>query len=417
MTPSSPPDWPSRCAAAWLLAVVATWPWVGVSEGLLSSGALFVLWATLWRRYRRELPLASREAWALATALFLAYWLPELLSALDVPWAGRSWREVLLDLRYLPFLLAVAMAVATSAGRRWVARGLALIVAVWTLDGLLQAATGWSLGGPATADRLSGVFGAGNLKLGLVLASLAPFALDAAVVRAGRVGWLLAAIALGIVIGLAGARASWLTYALVLLVSGRALFGGKRLLAGVALGALLAAGLGTWLSPRFEARLTRSAAVAQGGEENLDVALSGRISIWKAATRMALDHPVNGVGVREFRDVYAHYADRDDFFLRQGEGGALHAHQLVLELLSETGILGLLCWAFGAWTAWRAWRWVRPPARTRARTAALALVVTVFPLNTHLAFYSNFWGGVFLLLVGLYAGLLMARPDDEPAAA
>ena len=33
-----------------------------------------------------------------------------------------------------------------------------------------------------------------------------------------------------------------------------------------------------------------------------------------------------------------------------------------------------------------------PEARDRARPAMLALGVTVFPFNTHLAFYSTFWG-------------------------
>jgi hypothetical protein len=39
----------------------------------------------------------------------------------------------------------------------------------------------------------------------------------------------------------------------------------------------------------------------------------------------------------------------------------------------------------------------------------LALVVTVFPFNTHLAFYSTFWGGVTLLLAALFAGSLLGR--------
>jgi hypothetical protein len=47
----------------------------------------------------------------------------------------------------------------------------------------------------------------------------------------------------------------------------------------------------------------------------------------------------------------------------------------------------------------------------------LALAVTVFPFNTSLAFYSTFWGGVFLLLLALFAGALFALQDDEPAAA
>src|SRR5690606_8183932 len=93
--------------------------------------------------------------------------------------AGRAVRESLLDLRYLPFLWLVAIAVANDRGRRLTFAGIAVICGFWLVDALVQAATGWSLGGQATADRLSGVFGAGNLKLGLVLASLAPFPLIA----------------------------------------------------------------------------------------------------------------------------------------------------------------------------------------------------------------------------------------------
>ena len=46
----------------------------------------------------------------------------------------------------------------------------------------------------------------------------------------------------------------------------------------------------------------------------------------------------------------------------------------------------------------------------------LALAVTLFPFNTHLAFYSTFWGGLALMLAALYAGSLLAR-DAEAAAA
>ena len=46
----------------------------------------------------------------------------------------------------------------------------------------------------------------------------------------------------------------------------------------------------------------------------------------------------------------------------------------------------------------------------------LALGVTVFPLNTHLAFYSTFWGGFTLLLAALYAGSLLAHAAGSPVA-
>jgi hypothetical protein len=46
----------------------------------------------------------------------------------------------------------------------------------------------------------------------------------------------------------------------------------------------------------------------------------------------------------------------------------------------------------------------------------LALLVTVFPLNTHLAFYSTFWGALTLMLAALYAGSLLARANTSATA-
>jgi O-antigen ligase len=89
---------------------------------------------------------------------------------------------------------------------------------------------------------------------------------------------------------------------------------------------------------------------------------------------------------------------------------------VVLEVLSETGAFGLLCWLAGVALALRAWRYAGAAARERARPAMLALLVTVFPLNTHLAFYSTFWGGVALMLAALYAGSLLGRDAGDQAA-
>ena len=71
----------------------------------------------------------------------------------------------------------------------------------------------------------------------------------------------------------------------------------------------------------------------------------------------------------------------------------------------------LLFWLMGVALAVRAWRWSLPQARRRAAVPAMALLVTVFPFNTSLAFYSTFWGGCFLLLLALYAGSLCSPPD------
>ena len=413
-----------RWAAWWVLAFVALWPLHGPAEVVLSLGSVIALTGLLASRWRGSEALLSREAWAMTSVLFFSYWLPELFSIVDAVDLPRSLREVGVDLRYLPFLWLAAMAVDRARNRRLVWIGIALIVGLWTLDGLLQAWLGWSpvlrllnvagfnLNPYPTADRLSGIFGAHNLKLGLVLASMAPFPLMIARARFGMLGWLLAAVALGVVILLAGARAAWLTFALVLLVQGWRLFGGRRVLLALAAGVcglLLFAHYGA--PGKLEQRFARTEAVLSGDAAGLDIALAGRLRIWAAAVCMIDEHPINGVGVRGYRDAYAGCAPALAGPPAWGAGGALHAHQIVLEVLSETGTIGLLLWLIGAATALRAWRWASPIARMRAAIPGLALAVTVFPLNTHLAFYSTFWGGLTLLLTALYAGALFARDD------
>lgn len=420
-----------RWAPAWVLAFVALWPAPGYAEAVLALGAIAALGRLALSRFRGGAALLSGPAWALTTVLFFAYWLPEALSALDATDRPRALREAAVDLRYLPFLWIVAAAVANEAGRKRTFVGLAVIVAVWTLDALVQAAFGtsplfWAIDSAkqaisgrgmctaaevAAVDRLSGILGPCNLKLGIVLASLSPFALDAVGRRFGRPGWLVAAALVGLVVLLAGARAAWLTYALVLSWTGMRLLGWKRLLGVFAFGALLLA-LAAVVSPSVAERITRSASALTDGAEGVDHALSGRSRIWSAAVCMARTHPVNGVGARGFRDAFPDCDPADGEIAAWGIGPALHAHQIVLEVLSETGVLGLLLWLAGAALAWRAWRYADVAARERARPAMLALAVTVFPFNTHLAAYSTFWGGVLLLLAALYAGSLLGRDSE-----
>ncbi|MCD4721462.1 MAG: O-antigen ligase family protein [Desulfobacula sp.] len=80
-----------------------------------------------------------------------------------------------------------------------------------------------------------------------------------------------------------------------------------------------------------------------------------RISIWKVAWVMWLDHPITGVSVSAWQDSYKEivasgsvspYVASDGFMVRSPE--AAHAHSLFLQLLACTGILGFcsFCWLF-----------------------------------------------------------------------
>lgn len=356
--------------------------------------------------------------------LLAAYIGAALLSAPDSISPGKSWGTVAGLLRYVPLGLYACFAIRRESKLHAVYVTVALIVALWTLDAWVQALTGWSLGGHAQAERISGIFGAHNLKLGPTLAVLSPFALWAARQRFGQRGWWLALVLMLVPILLAGSRAAWLMYALVALgFAWHAMGSTRRFVLFCAAGAVLlavVAGAAWETSTRFQARVDRTLLALPGNGQAVDAALSGRLDIWHAAVDMIAAHPFNGVGVRGFRYAYPHYVPPTDHFLQAeacGVGeGACHAHQLVLEILSETGGLGLLLWLGALALAWRAWRRVDAAARARAFPVTLALGVMLFPLNTHLAFYSAWWGLLFAWLLGLWCAALFVEPAAAVAA-
>ncbi len=404
----------AQAPALWLLAVFALLPFSRSYELPLLVMALLGL------RHVPGLFRAGAEPMQrLAALLFLGYWLPELLSAFDSIAPDKSWTEVAADLRFLPVLLYAQHGLAQPGRATFALRGLALLVAVWTIDALIQAVAGVSLGGANRVDRLSGIFGDDDLKLGAVMAALSPLLLVAAQRRFGWRGFALSALALAVVIGLAGARAAWLSYAgvLVLLLWFMLPRLSQRLAAlTVACALLLGAGFALHhSSERFAERVDRSAAALSGDPEALDHALSFRLPIWRAALSMIAAHPVNGVGVRGYRYAYPEHAPSDDRFVfegERGEQGAFHAHQIVLEILSETGALGLLCWLFAVALGLRALRAASADARLRAWPVSLALLTLLFPLNTHYAVYSSFLSVLLFALLALWLGALSTRTSN-----
>ena len=133
--------------------------------------------------------------------------------------------------------------------------------------------------------------------------------------------------------------------------------------------------------------------------------LGGIVALWRSFVQ-----PVGIVGFAETNAVNVVAAN--------GNEGAMHAHQIVLEVLSETGAIGLLLWIAGAVAAIRTWRRAHVAARRRALAPALALAVMCFPLNTHLAFYSaSAWGLLFWWLIALYVAAIapaLVEHGSEP---
>lgn len=405
--------WP----ALLVLAVIVLLPVGRASEVPLAIGAV----AAVVLLFRQRLDVLDPHL-RLALCLFACYWLPALFSAIGAVDEEKTASTIATTLRFLPF--AVFSAWALRDASRWTAvtAAVAAVVTLWAIDAYVQMATGFSIGGPAEAERLSGIFGAGNLKLGLALSVLSPFALMAARERFGWKGLALGFVLLAPPILLAGSRAAWVSYALVgVVIAWHETRRPLRFVGVIASFALVLGAIGALAlhdSTRFGARIERSLLALRGTDVALDDASAGRLSIWRTAIAMGRAHPLTGVGVRGFRYAYPAYAAPGDRFVdTKTDTGASHAHQIVLEVISETGAVGLAFWLVGVWLALRAWLRADTAARSHAFAPGLALVAMCFPVNTHLAFYSAWWGLLFWWLLALYCAALAARENGDASSA
>jgi len=395
-----------------LWAVIALLPFGRSAE----AGVVFAAIGALFLFLRTPRALDGHPGARLLLALWACYIGAAAISAVDAIDLPKSWGTVAAALRFAPLGLYACFAIRRFGRVREFYRGVALMTALWLLDAWLQALFGVSLGGHAEAQRLSGIFGAENLKLGPTLAVLAPFVLWVARDRWGRRGLVFAFLILLVPILLAGSRAAWFGYGLVCVGfvwrEARKPTQFLAVSAALVLSVAIAAAAAWQFSPAFDARIEKTLHALEGSSAGVDEALAGRLRIWRTSFAMIEAHPINGVGVRDFRYAYPQYAEPGDDFLQKDGSGAAHAHQIVLEVLTETGALGLLLWALGSFLALRAWWRADAPARERALAPALGLVAMTFPLNTHLAFYSAWWGLLFWWLLAIYCAALYANLDE-----
>ena len=86
-----------------------------------------------------------------------------------------------------------------------------------------------------------------------------------------------------------------------------------------------------------------------------DLSIEGRLQAWQVAGRAFQERPMLGVGEGAFLQAWSQYApmDSDRLF-----GHRYVAHNLVLEVMAELGLVGLLGLAgfigICLWSAWRA---------------------------------------------------------------
>jgi O-antigen ligase len=399
-------EWPSWAAVAF----IALLPFHRLAEIPLSLFALALPFLLAREEYRQPL----RKAALFLVPLFLCFWLPMVISSLDSLAPRKSWLHCLVDLRFLAATLSMAVLLHSSSARWRVLRWTAFLLLFWAADGFVQLLLGSDVFGIAMhADRLNALFIKKYQFYGPTLAMLSPLLLEYA--RREWPPWAWAGsftLVLGAVM-ISGMRSGWLGMAIVLatyivLMLKRENLELRRTMLTVPILAVLVAAGSYLASPVFQQRIELTRTVYEGSTGSLDEASSNRLPIFTTAIEMYRHHPVNGVGVRAFPVAYMQYAASDDVHIAKSGGvsGATHAHNVILEVMSDTGSIGLLGLVLALVLAVRNWKRTTPAQRQDAFPFVLAVVLILFPLNSHFSVYGTYTSSLVWFLVGLWAASL-----------
>ncbi|VAW47447.1 hypothetical protein MNBD_GAMMA02-441 [hydrothermal vent metagenome] len=351
--------------------------------------------------------LTILDAFKPLTYAFIAYFALTLISAIDSYWPEKS---VLIALASLRFYL-MGLVVIYYANRvllQQVIKWVVVLMVIWTVDALIQSMLGQNIFGQESyPGRLTGVFGQ-NVKLGPMLALMLPLVMIQMCRYQAWLRWLVVALIVLVVL-LSGTRSAWLMMGFVLMIfwwhHAKYHKGGRRwlLLLKSATLATVAVVVLWFASNDFQQRIDRSLGLLQTDVKAMDFALADRLPIWKTALNMYVDHPINGVGARAFRQVYKEYSEPGDIWVA-GNGGGLHAHHWVLELLAETGTIGLILML---WLMVMVTRYVNKGFQSNLIWPfGVALMAAMLPVISLYSLFSSFWSiCLWWLLIMLIAAV------------
>ncbi|MDX2141052.1 MAG: O-antigen ligase family protein [Chloroflexota bacterium] len=213
-----------------------------------------------------------------------------------------------------------------------------------------------------------------------------------------RGAWLGVAVAVGVMVFALPRRLghSLLLAAVALLVAGAVIASG-RLPAGIA------ARLSTVTEDVFNVRDVRGVDI---NPENY--AVIERLAHWQAAVNMATHYPWTGVGLGNYEIAY------EDFRLINWKFPLGHAHNYYLNVLAETGIIGLVFYAtFIVSILFLAWRTRRHPDPSSRLIAIGILGVWVY-LCVH-SLTDNLYVNNLFIHLSVTIGLLVALNRELPA--
>ena len=424
----------ARIASVLMVAFVALLP----AEPLYNAPLiLLAILGTILLALRR-VRLGSPDNRFLCIA-YLCIWVPMLASLPDAVNPVESIRKTASMCLYFLAGVYVVSAYRQFRDLDWIMIGSVAVCMFWTLDALWQFHTGTDWFGVPYAEgtRLPGIFPTG--RIGYVLASFAPFVFEV-VRRLWRRWWwsplLLVPYLMTIV--LAGSRTSWGAFAIavtgyvayLLFWSPRApSIGSSSALRRIAavLGAMVLTGvLSAYAWPGSAERMWKVVAprveslegLWSGDRDQIERAVTWRVSIWMTAVNMWSHHWLNGVGPRGFHYAYREFNPDVDYYLSNdgSHGAATSPHLQLLEIATEAGVIGLAGYIILLFALFAKLRALDGELLEATWPYALILIVALFPFSGHLGFYGVFSAGLIWWMIILCASAFAVsrRSNVEP---
>lgn len=359
--------------------------------------------------------LIKQQAVRRWTLVFLLLWLPMWLSLLHAFSAKATLSAIAwFSLMYLAGL-ALILLLQQAAYRTLLTRWLSWVMALWIIDSVIQYLLGVDvLGIPKTPEgRITGMFT--DLHQGILMLAMLP---PIVYYLQPQYRWLAWAtlLGVGVVVTLSGARGYVYIYLMMLLLGvWRSQPGWKGWLAVLAVPLLLSM-LFSLLNPQLaKYKLANTQAVAVTGQsvfDRVNHALSYRLNLWETGLHMWQAEPVTGIGSHNYKHAYAQYASRaDDPFVNH----PTHSHNIYVEWLAETGIVGGLGLLAIIALCVRWYRQAEADCQNQAWPYAVALIAIYFPINTTQPMLVPWWFPVLMLLACAYIASLDRRAHDQTA--
>ena len=346
--------------------------------------------------------------------LFLCLWIPMLVSLFDAVNPLRSSQTVFSYIRFLFAGLFIIQELSKDNKYFNVfVNCIFFIVFFWCIDASIQFFVGFNLlGFPYTTGEITGMFYPRNT-ISHVCAILSPIYFLVIFKNTNKNKWFwLSVIPLFFIILISGRRAAWLMSALCafgflvciyLSTKNKFKISITAFLIGIITTSVLTATVA--LHQPTKERFAVTLDLFSSDYEKINSATAVRLPIWETAYSIFKEHPINGIGPRGFRYVYNEYAEPYDYFVKRNPNlPPTQPHLLILEILAETGVIGLVGFLLLFYFLVKSIQYA-----TNSFDEFVFLVpviVAIFPFNAHMAFYGSVWSSMIWLLVAFYASVL-----------